>query len=130
MGSIWVEKGFYNHGQDRYYQKGDVLACFFGMLFGMMTLGMALPNIKAVTEGKAAGKMVFDTINRKPEIDQDDPNAKVLDSLHGDIEFRDVDFYYPTRPDTQALTKFSYKFEAGKTTAIVGPSGSGKSTII
>jgi ATP-binding cassette subfamily B (MDR/TAP) protein 1 len=28
------------------------------------------------------------------------------------------------------MTNFSYKFELGKTTAIVGPSGSGKSTCV
>lgn len=50
--------------------------------------------------------------------------------MTGDIEFRNVSFYYPARPDTKVLDDFSAKFEKGKTTAIVGPSGSGKSTIV
>ena len=50
--------------------------------------------------------------------------------MEGKIEFKDVDFFYPTRPDTQVLKKLSLTFELGKTTAIVGPSGSGKSTIV
>jgi ATP-binding cassette subfamily B (MDR/TAP) protein 1 len=47
-----------------------------------------------------------------------------------DIELRDVSFAYPTRADTAVLKKLNVRFEAGKTTAIVGPSGSGKSTIV
>jgi len=35
----------------------------------MFSLGMAAPNIKAVTEGRVAGKMAFDIIDRKPAID-------------------------------------------------------------
>ena len=31
-------------------------------MFGMMSLGMATPNIKAVAEGLVAGKMAFDII--------------------------------------------------------------------
>lgn len=50
--------------------------------------------------------------------------------MRGEIEFKNVNFYYPSRPDQQILKNFSCKFELGKTTAIVGPSGSGKSTIV
>jgi len=53
-----------------------------------------------------------------------------LDNIQGSIEFKNVTFYYPSRPDNQILRNFSAKFELGKTTAIVGPSGSGKSTIV
>jgi ATP-binding cassette subfamily B (MDR/TAP) protein 1 len=47
-----------------------------------------------------------------------------------DIELRDVSFAYPTRAHTAVLNNLNVRFEAGKTTAIVGPSGSGKSTIV
>ena len=53
-----------------------------------------------------------------------------VDNIKGAIEFKNVDFFYPSRPDQQVLSNFSFKFELGKTTAIVGPSGSGKSTIV
>jgi ABC-type multidrug transport system fused ATPase/permease subunit len=48
----------------------------------------------------------------------------------GDIVFRDVDFAYPTRPESQIFRGLNARFERGKTTALVGPSGSGKSTIV
>lgn len=96
----------------------------------MFSVGMATPNLKAVAEGRVAGKMAFDVIDREPAIKQDDPNAKKLGDVKGEIEFKNVSFYYPSRPDNKILKGFSAKFELGKTTAIVGPSGSGKSTIV
>ena len=92
-------------------------------------MGMATPNIKAVTEGRVAGKMAFDIIDRKPTIDQDAAGQTLAD-LKGHIEFKNVTFYYPSRPDNKVLREFSCEFELGKTTAIVGPSGSGKSTVV
>ena len=49
----------------------------------MVYLGMATPNFKALTEGKIAGKLAYDTILRKPEIPLDDDQAKKLDNFSG-----------------------------------------------
>ena len=73
--------------------------------------------------------MIFDVIDRKVPIPLDDSRAD-FHNLKGDIEFRNVDFFYPSRPDSYVLKGFNCKFEAGKTTALVGPSGSGKSSIV
>jgi hypothetical protein len=56
MGSIWIREKFPNHTYGRIYTAGDILSCFFGVVFGMFSLGMATPNLKAVAEGKVAGK--------------------------------------------------------------------------
>ncbi|VVA13283.1 PREDICTED: ABC transporter [Prunus dulcis] len=48
----------------------------------------------------------------------------------GDIEFRDVDFCYPSRSDSPVLQGLNLKVQAGKMVGLVGGSGSGKSTII
>ena len=45
------------------------------------------------------------------------------------VQFKDVNFYYPSRPQKQALAQFTLHITAGQTVAIVGPSGAGKSTI-
>ncbi len=50
--------------------------------------------------------------------------------LTGAIEFDDVTFRYPSRPDTAALDHFSLRVEPGETIALVGPSGAGKSTVL
>lgn len=129
MGSVWIYNDFWNDTFERYYSAGDILSCFFGVIFGMFSVGLAAPNIKAVAEGRVAGKFTFDIIDRVPQIDQDKP-GKDVDSLKGEISFKNVNFFYPSRPDHQVLRDFSCTFELGKTTAIVGPSGSGKSTIV
>lgn len=49
--------------------------------------------------------------------------------VKGKIEFRDVHFSYPTRPDIEVLKGLSFTLEAGQTVALVGESGAGKSTI-
>lgn len=49
--------------------------------------------------------------------------------LKGAIEFRNVSFRYPNRPDVDILQNISVKVEANQQIALVGPSGAGKSTI-
>lgn len=46
------------------------------------------------------------------------------------IQLKNVEFTYPSKPDTQVLKKINLLMEANKKTALVGESGSGKSTII
>jgi ATP-binding cassette, subfamily B, bacterial len=47
----------------------------------------------------------------------------------GDIEFANVNFSYPTRPEQIALKDFSLRVKPGEVVALVGPSGAGKSTV-
>jgi ATP-binding cassette subfamily B (MDR/TAP) protein 1 len=52
------------------------------------------------------------------------------DKLEGRIEFKDVNFSYPSRMDIKVLQDFSLNIKANTTVALVGQSGGGKSTII
>ncbi|MDK1288684.1 ABC transporter transmembrane domain-containing protein [Pseudoalteromonas umbrosa] len=45
------------------------------------------------------------------------------------IAFKNVDFYYPSRPDTPALKDINLSILKGKVVALVGPSGAGKTTL-
>lgn len=85
----------------------------------------------AFAAGRAAAFKMFETINRKPEIDPFDPRGKTLaDDIGGDIELKDVHFSYPARPTEPIFSGFSLFIPHGTTAALVGQSGSGKSTVI
>ncbi|XP_071741863.1 ABC transporter B family member 21-like [Rutidosis leptorrhynchoides] len=116
-----VEKG---------YNGGTVLTVIFAVLTGSMSLGQASPCLSAFAAGRAAAYKMFETINRKPEIDAYDTNGKVLSDIRGDIELKDVYFSYPARPDEEIFSGFSLYIPSGSTAALVGQSGSGKSTVI
>lgn len=59
------------------------------------------------------------------------PNgAAPMPRFRGNVEFADVSFSYPSRPDIPVLRHLSLSARAGEKIALVGPSGAGKSTIV
>ncbi|CAM9471055.1 unnamed protein product [Laminaria digitata] len=52
------------------------------------------------------------------------------ESCQGEVELRNVDFEYPSRPGKQILDGISFKASPGQVLALVGPSGGGKSSCI
>lgn len=49
--------------------------------------------------------------------------------LHGEIEFQQVSFAYPTRPNELVLKDLNFTIASNQQVAIVGASGAGKSTL-
>jgi ATP-binding cassette, subfamily B (MDR/TAP), member 1 len=82
----------------------------------------------AVLQAVAASAQFFNVID-SPKVNYSGKVGPEI-SADQDIEFRNINFAYPSRPDTQVLEGFSARFIKGQTTALVGPSGSGKSTIV
>ncbi|KAI3759988.1 hypothetical protein L1987_50376 [Smallanthus sonchifolius] len=112
------------------YTAGTVLNVIMALVTGSTSLGPASPCLSAFALGRAATFKMFETINRKPEIDSYDTKGKVLNDIRGDIELKYVYFTYPTRPDEEIFCGFSLSISSGTTAALVGQSGSGKSTVI
>lgn len=79
-------------------------------------------------EALGAAQKVFKLIKREPKILN---NGSVV-PLHssGEVEFRNVSFSYPTRPNVSVLDDVSFTVKAGQVVALVGSSGGGKSTTI
>ncbi|XP_020696968.1 ABC transporter B family member 11 [Dendrobium catenatum] len=114
----------------RGYNGGKVISIIFSVLFGSSSLAQVSPCMAAFAAGQAAAYKMFETINRKPEIDATDSTGKTLDVIVGSIEFKDVHFSYPSRPEQKIFTGLSLFIQHGTTVALVGGSGSGKSTVI
>lgn len=94
------------------------------------SLGQSFSNLGAFSKGKIAGYKLLEVIRQRPTIVQDTADGRCLDEVHGNIEFKEVAFSYPSRPDVMIFRDFSLFFPAGKTAAVVGGSGSGKSTVV
>ncbi len=75
----------------------------------------------------ASAEKIFTIFDIKPDVTSD-PDAIELESVEGNIEFRDVWFSYV--PDEWVLRGVSFKVNAKETVAFVGSTGSGKTTIL
>uniref|UniRef100_A0A3Q2Y0M0 Bile salt export pump n=1 Tax=Hippocampus comes TaxID=109280 RepID=A0A3Q2Y0M0_HIPCM len=112
------------------YSPGTLLQVFFGVLIAAMNLGQASPCLEAFAAGRGAATIIFETIEREPEIDCLSEAGYKLDKVKGDIEFHNVTFHYPSRPEVKILDRLSVIVKSGETTAFVGASGAGKSTAV
>ncbi|KAH8547854.1 P-loop containing nucleoside triphosphate hydrolase protein [Umbelopsis sp. PMI_123] len=108
----------------------DVLVVFIAMIIGAMSLLQLPPNLSAISSARGAAYKIFQTIDRVPVIDPDYEGGVKPDKVVGNIEFKNVQFKYPTRPDVTILKNLSLAIKPGMTVAFVGPSGSGKSTSV
>jgi ATP-binding cassette subfamily B protein len=75
----------------------------------------------------ASAERFFSLLDSKPEI-VNRPGSVSPDTMSGDIEFENVNFYYTE--DKPVLRNFNLKVKRGETIALVGPTGGGKSTTV
>jgi len=136
-----------------------IITVLFGALFFVIWMGMVMVQSGEITAGQLISFVTFtaviggaiaglgnfyselvgaigaterlrEILNTPGEIDER-PNAHLnAGRLTGDIEFRNVQFEYPTRTDMPVLKGVSLHIEPGSKVAVVGQSGAGKSTIM
>ncbi|KAM0868761.1 hypothetical protein ACQ4PT_041103 [Festuca glaucescens] len=130
--AIWAFNVWYGSRLVMYhgYKGGTVFAVSAAIVVGGLALGSGLSNLKYFSEASAAGERVLEVIRRVPNIDSASDAGEELANVAGDVEFKNVEFCYPSRPESPIFTSFSLRVPAGRTAALVGSSGSGKSTVV
>ncbi len=79
LGGVFAHERISKDGGDKIYAAGDVISVFFGIIFGVFSVGMAAPSIKSVNEGRAALANVLAVIRWTPNIILDDKEAPSFD---------------------------------------------------
>jgi ATP-binding cassette subfamily B protein len=72
----------------------------------------------------------FNVMEREPIIKSPELGGVLSNERAPRIEFRNVSFAYPGRPESEVLKDFSLTIESGERIALVGVNGAGKSTLI
>ncbi|KAK4286055.1 hypothetical protein QN277_002666 [Acacia crassicarpa] len=111
-------------------QGGHVFVAGLIILMGGLMVLSTLPHLTAIMEASVAVTRLFEMIDKMPTTDSGGKKRRALSYVRGEIEFQNVYFSYPSRPDTPVLQGLNLTVPAGKRVGIVGFSGSGKSTII
>ncbi|KAH9286837.1 Multidrug resistance protein 1A [Echinococcus granulosus] len=111
------------------FSNGTVILVVVSIIISSIAVGKALPEIEALARAVSAAKKVYAIIDRVPPIDIE-KGGEIIPDFQGRIEFKNVNFSYPSRPNVPILKNFNLTIEPGKKVAIVGFSGSGKSTAI
>ena len=84
-----------------------------------------------MSKAKAAATVIFKVIDFPSQTDATDETSGIVkEKLEGSIEFIDVWFRYPTRPEQWVLKGLNLKIDANDCVAVVGESGQGKSTLV
>lgn len=93
-----------------------------------ISLGGLTSAYSEVMKGLGASTRLWQIIDRVPAIPLSTGIIPVGNTV-GEVEFCNVTFRYPLRPEVFIFNHFSLKVPSGSVTAVVGSSGSGKSTL-
>ena len=103
---------------------------FNEIIFGAQSAGTVFSFAGDMSKAKNSAAALKKLYDRKPTIDPWSDDGAPLQDVEGTLEFRDVHFRYPTRPDVPVLRGLNLTVKPGQYIALVGASGCGKSTTI
>ena len=125
--AFWYGSGRIVTGE---YSLLQYFICFSAVIFGAQSAGTIFSFAPDMGKAKGAANDLKILFDRKPTIDSWSSDGERIDHVDGTIEFRDVHFRYPTRPEQPVLRGLNLTVKPGQYVALVGASGCGKSTTI
>lgn len=108
-------------------QPGDMVAYVMFVSTLIATIRKIIEFAEQFQRGMTGIERFLEIMDADIEI-FDEPTAKDIAGIKGDIAFEDVSFEYPD-DHNRVFTKLNLKINAGEKVAIVGPSGGGKTTL-
>lgn len=102
---------------------------FYVFALSFLGIGQVLQLFPTVESANDSVKDLFDIIDRKPLIDDNNSDGIQLNLKNRSINAKKVSFCYQGRQQTAVLHKLSFSLSSGKFIALVGLSGGGKSSI-
>lgn len=130
---LCIALGFWYGGRllgTREYDLLQFFIVFSSIIFGAQSAGTIFSMAPDMGKSKQAAQALKTLFDRKPEIDVWSSDGEAVEHVNGTIEFRDVHFRYPTRPEQPVLRGLNLTVKPGQYVALVGASGCGKSTTI
>jgi len=106
---------------------GDLTAFLIYTLMVAMSLGTLSSLWGDFMRAAGSSQRVFQLLDQTAALEATD--GRILEEVHGRLDWENVTFTYPTRPDIPVLVDVELAIEPGEIVALVGPSGSGKSTM-
>ncbi|XP_006644533.3 ABC transporter B family member 4-like isoform X1 [Oryza brachyantha] len=108
----------------------DVFKVFFALVLAAVGVSQSSALSSDATKARDSAISIFSILDRKSRIDSSSDEGRIMENVTGSIDFNNVIFKYPLRPDVQIFSDFTLHIPSQKTIALVGESGSGKSTIV
>jgi len=116
---------------------GDLAAFVFYAIMVAGSLAAVTEVYGEVQRAAGAAERIRELLATEADIKSPLVQATEVDSLsvveksNNDtlIEFKNMSYAYPSRPNTYALKQLNLAVKAGESIALVGPSGAGKSTL-
>ncbi|XP_033224976.1 ATP-dependent translocase ABCB1-like isoform X4 [Belonocnema kinseyi] len=112
------------------FTPSSMATIFFSVMMGTANLCSGAMFIETFKISKASAVKVFSVIERNSNIDSLSLKGLKPPDIGSSIEFKNVSFEYPSRPEIKVLKNLSFSVKEGETVALVGSSGCGKSTCI